>query len=45
MNEYEKLGQRWLRGEVEIENFGRYKLTPMQKAFVNAKERQVLDCG
>ena len=44
MNEYEQVGQRWLKGEIEIETFGKYKLTPMQKAFINAKERQVHVC-
>ena len=45
MNEYEELGQRWLRGEVEIETFNKITLTPMQAAFVNAKERMVLANG
>jgi hypothetical protein len=45
MNDYELLGQRWLRGEVEIEDFGKFKLTPKQKEFVNSKDRMVLANG
>jgi len=45
MNDYEQLGQRWLKGEVDIETFNGIKLNEKQKAFVNAKERMVLANG
>src|ERR1035437_1760251 len=44
-DDYILLGQRWLRGEVDIETFNKITLTPMQSAFVNSKERMVLANG
>lgn len=43
--DYELLGKRWLKGEVEIEEFQGIKLNPKQKEFVNNKVRFNLISG
>jgi len=45
MTEYELMGQKWLKGEVEIEEFNGIKLNPKQKEFVNDKHRFSLVSG
>lgn len=45
MNEYEELGKKWLKGEVDIETFNGITLNEKQKLFVNAKDRMVLCNG
>lgn len=42
---YEELGKKWLSGEVIIESFGQYKLTPKQVEFVNDKTPELLISG
>ena len=42
---YEDLGQRWLRGEVEISTFGNFVLTENQKKVVNDKTPELLVSG
>lgn len=42
---YEELGQRWLRGEVDITEFNGKKLNARQVEFINAKDRYVLVGG
>lgn len=45
LKHYEDLGKRWLADEVEIEEFGKYKLNDKQKAFVNSKSRELIISG
>jgi len=45
MNEYEEMGQKWLRGEIEIQEFNGIKLNPKQKEFINDKNRFSLVSG
>jgi hypothetical protein len=42
---YEELGQRWLKGEVEVTSFGELQLNPKQIAFVNSKSPELLMSG
>lgn len=44
-DQYEQLGKQWLAGDVEIETFAGYTLTPNQKRFINDKSRMVLANG
>lgn len=43
--DYEEMGQRWLRGEVEITEFEGITLNKKQIDFINRKERFNLVCG
>lgn len=45
MDEYVKLGEQWLKGEIEISEFQGIKFNPKQKAFLNSKERYTLCAG
>jgi hypothetical protein len=45
LSEYEQLGLRWLKGEVDIEEFNGIKLNEKQKEYVNAKDRFNLISG
>jgi hypothetical protein len=43
--DYAQLGKDWLAGNVRITTFGRFKLTPKQIEYVNAKDRHLLVSG
>jgi len=43
--DYAQMGQDWLAGKVRITQFGKYKLTPKQIEYVNAKDRHLLVSG
>lgn len=45
MDEYQKMGEAWLRGEVIIKEFNGFKLNAKQQEFVNSKDRYMLMAG
>jgi len=45
LKQYEDLGKKWLSGEVIIESFGDFKLTPKQIEFINNKDPELLISG
>lgn len=42
---YQRLGERWVSGQTEIESFQGYDLNPKQKEFVNSKKKFCLASG
>lgn len=42
---YEEMGQRWVRNEIDIEDFNGIKFSEKQKDFINSRTRYTLNCG